>query len=262
MKRKSTGEYPDDWKEIAKAVKDAAEWKCVRCGKLHDPANGYTLTVHHLDINPANCAWWNLPPLCQRCHLVIQSKVVMERSWMFDHTPWFQPCAAAYYGVEAGLLPSTINYFDSLVLVRVAFVVEHLHYLLALGKPVEQLIIKQVAGKHLAILDVMATFRIIRAGQESQVLQSTKAGCVYVVKPAHSNVYKIGETTDLERRLKTLRRKFAFDLEVVYSAPVSDSYQVEQRIHMLVGKFHLGGDWFALDPETLGKVIGYLRGAK
>ena len=95
--RKSTGTYPPNWPEIARTIKDAAEWRCVRCGRAHDPANGYTLTVHHLDMDPSNCVWWNLPPLCQRCHLRIQGRVRMNRPWMFDHSAWFQPYVAGFY---------------------------------------------------------------------------------------------------------------------------------------------------------------------
>ena len=101
--RKSTSDYPADWSDIAKATKDKAGWCCVRCGHPHEPAAGYTLTVHHLDLSPANCRWWNLAALCQRCHLHIQSKVVMERVWMFDHTPWFKPYVAGYYAAQYGL---------------------------------------------------------------------------------------------------------------------------------------------------------------
>ena len=51
--RKSTGAYPANWNEIAKRVKDAARWRCVRCNEPHDPVNGYCLTVHHLELgNP------------------------------------------------------------------------------------------------------------------------------------------------------------------------------------------------------------------
>lgn len=95
--RKSISDYPDNWPEIAKAVKDAAGWHCVRCGHEHDPAAGYCLTVHHLDLDPANCRWWNIPALCQRCHLQIQARVVMERQWLFEHTDWFKPYVAGYY---------------------------------------------------------------------------------------------------------------------------------------------------------------------
>lgn len=90
------GDYPPDWKEIAKRVKDAAGWKCVRCGHPHDVAAGYTLTVHHLDMNPANCAAWNLAALCQRCHLRIQGKVDFTQSYMFPHSEWMEPFVSGY----------------------------------------------------------------------------------------------------------------------------------------------------------------------
>ena len=97
MPRRSISDYPDNWPAIARAVKDAAGWRCVRCGHEHDPRAGYTLTVHHLDLDPANCRWWNSPALCQRCHLHIQSAVIMERPWLFEHTDWFRPYVAGYY---------------------------------------------------------------------------------------------------------------------------------------------------------------------
>ena len=96
------GDYPENWKEIAKQVKDAAGWHCIRCDHPHDPAAGYCLTVHHLDMNPANCEWWNLVALCQRCHLHIQAKVVMSRIWMFEHSDWFKPYVAGYYAFISG----------------------------------------------------------------------------------------------------------------------------------------------------------------
>lgn len=61
------------------------------------------LTVHHLDISPANCAWWNLAALCQRCHLSVQARVVMDRPYMFEHTEWFKPYVAGYYAHLRGL---------------------------------------------------------------------------------------------------------------------------------------------------------------
>ena len=103
MPRKSTSDYPDNWPEIATQVKNESGWKCIRCGHLHDPEMGRTLTVHHLDLSPANCAWWNLVALCQSCHLHIQAKVVIERRWMFDHSAWFQPYVAGYYAHLHGL---------------------------------------------------------------------------------------------------------------------------------------------------------------
>lgn len=96
--RRSTGAYPDDWQEIATRTKEAAGWRCVRCGHLHDPDKGYTLTVHHLDIDPSNCRWWNLLALCQRCHLRTQGRVYLDRPWlMFEHSDWFKPYAGGFF---------------------------------------------------------------------------------------------------------------------------------------------------------------------
>jgi len=120
--RKSISKYPDDWAEIARAVKEEACWACVRCGHPHDAKNGYCLTVHHLDLDPANCEWWNIPALCQRCHLQIQAKVIMEQIWMFEHSEWFKPYAAGYY--------ANINNHPT----DKEWVMEHLEFLLNYGR--------------------------------------------------------------------------------------------------------------------------------
>ena len=93
-----TGTYTGDWKEIARAVKEAAGWRCVRCDHPHDPAAGRTLTVHHLTGEKDRNDWWNLLPLCQACHLTIQGRVDVRRPWvLLPHTPWFRPYVAGWY---------------------------------------------------------------------------------------------------------------------------------------------------------------------
>jgi hypothetical protein len=57
------------------------------------------LTVHHLTGDKADCRWGNLVALCQRCHLYIQSKVVMERVYPHEHADWFKPHAAWWYAL-------------------------------------------------------------------------------------------------------------------------------------------------------------------
>lgn len=84
-------EYPDYWPEKALEIKEKAGWRCERCGHKHDPAAGYSLTVHHLDGDKGNCEDWNLAALCQRCHLRIQGKVNLFQEWMLDHTDWMIP---------------------------------------------------------------------------------------------------------------------------------------------------------------------------
>ncbi|WP_288220154.1 HNH endonuclease [uncultured Adlercreutzia sp.] len=67
--------YPEDWQQIATAVKEEADWKCEECGKqCRRPGEPFdthrrTLTVHHKDHTPENCERSNLVALCAPCHL-------------------------------------------------------------------------------------------------------------------------------------------------------------------------------------------------
>ena len=89
---KFKGEYPKTWtKEFRNAFRAAHGNRCERCKRLHDPAKGYALTIHHLDNDKSNCAEWNLAALCQRCHLTIQGRVEMRQDYALPHTEWMQP---------------------------------------------------------------------------------------------------------------------------------------------------------------------------
>ncbi len=73
--------YPPDWKEIATAIKNNANWRCRKCGMqcikpgddtLHlTPSErmARTLTVHHSNYVPEDNRPENLIPLCTGCHL-------------------------------------------------------------------------------------------------------------------------------------------------------------------------------------------------
>ena len=113
-------EYPPDWPEISRRVKDTAGRRCERCGHpdpIRTGENRYApgqypcdsecrheadgkqrmLTVHHLDCNKANCANWNLAALCQVCHLSIQGRVDFEQIYLFEHSNWMKPHIEGFY---------------------------------------------------------------------------------------------------------------------------------------------------------------------
>ena len=67
--------YPTNWKDIANAVKEAAGWKCQKCGKqCKRPGEKFdthknTLTVAHLNHTPEDVRPENLMAMCAPCHL-------------------------------------------------------------------------------------------------------------------------------------------------------------------------------------------------
>ena len=88
--------YPDNWDEIAKGIKDKNHWKCERCGVLHDPLNGYTMTVHHLIPDTFLIDSWNLACLCQRCHLTVQDRIDMDTIYLLKYTNWLSHHLGGY----------------------------------------------------------------------------------------------------------------------------------------------------------------------
>jgi len=79
----------EEWIEVEQAI--AAEFEPTA------EAAWRILTVHHADGDKGNVRWWNLLSLCQRCHLEIQAKVVLERVYPHEHSAWFRPFVAGYY---------------------------------------------------------------------------------------------------------------------------------------------------------------------
>jgi hypothetical protein len=67
--------YPDNWKEIALAVKAAAGWRCEKCGIGHMQTGSIAscLTVHHPNRDPENPDAEKIA-LCTSCHLKAETQ--------------------------------------------------------------------------------------------------------------------------------------------------------------------------------------------
>lgn len=119
-----TGEYAEDRKAVHDRVRAEAGNRCIRCfhpqgDKLETRAlcddrcthqrdgKMRVLTVHHLTGKKDQNVWWNLLALCQVCHLQVQGRVIPERPWLFDHSPWFVPYVCGFYAWYYGGLEIT-----------------------------------------------------------------------------------------------------------------------------------------------------------
>jgi hypothetical protein len=73
--------YANNWKELSKRLRIAANYRCEKCGLDclslgrrsiefdRSVRQRYSLQVHHWDRNPANNRKLNLAVLCNACHL-------------------------------------------------------------------------------------------------------------------------------------------------------------------------------------------------
>ncbi len=78
--------YPDNWDDIAAAVKEAAGWKCEKCKlQCRFPGDEFdthkrTLTVAHINHVESDCRDENLVALCPACHLAYdETRKAMQR---------------------------------------------------------------------------------------------------------------------------------------------------------------------------------------
>lgn len=80
------------------------------------------LTVHHFDGDKANCVWWNLMALCQRCHLKTQVRVNPQQPYLFEHSEWAKPYVAGFYAKKYRGLdlsrPDTETIMDELLAIE------------------------------------------------------------------------------------------------------------------------------------------------
>lgn len=76
-----------------------------------------------------------------------------------------------------------------------------------------------------------------------------RAGYVYLIRAAGTNVYKIGSSENPPRRMKTLQSKRKYQLEIIATIYADDCRRLERRYHMQLVKYKIAGEWFLL-PQS------------
>lgn len=91
---------------------------------------------------------------------------------------------------------------------------------------------------------------------------SNRRGYIYVVRSGTSNLYKIGRTTNLKKRLQTLQTSCAVSLNVVKTLCCSDAIALEKSAHTKFSHYRKIGEWFALNDEQLHQLLTWLENWK
>jgi len=72
-------------------------------------------------------------------------------------------------------------------------------------------------------------------------------------------VYKIGESTNVNRRIKELTAGRRYELDAVLIVDAKDKYSLEQIAHTMCEEYRVSGEWFALPEGAIGKIEKQLK---
>lgn len=78
------------------------------------------------------------------------------------------------------------------------------------------------------------------------------SGFIYFIQGESGGPIKIGYTTDLEQRLKTLQTGYPDRLDLLLAFPGKPKH--EKAIHKQFEPYRLNGEWFRPTPEVMAKI--------
>lgn len=87
--------------------------------------------------------------------------------------------------------------------------------------------------------------------EQEQVTKKTSQspGHVYVIKSV--NLYKIGRTGDMEKRMKSFERSLPHGFEMICSWYTTDTRTEEAEMHSILAEKRVTGEWFALGDDDV-----------
>ena len=72
------------------------------------------------------------------------------------------------------------------------------------------------------------------------------------------NLYKIGITNNLNKRYKTFLTSNPNIQIIAQSNPISFAFQLEQKLHSILKKKRIHGEWFRLNSDDLDQILKIL----
>lgn len=74
-------------------------------------------------------------------------------------------------------------------------------------------------------------------------------GYIYLLHAAGTNRYKIGLTTDINRRIGQIGKQSPFPIKLVHSFRTDNCVKSEEELHRKYDSFRIHGEWFELTEE-------------
>ena len=80
--------------------------------------------------------------------------------------------------------------------------------------------------------------------------QRTRQNCVYILKTG-KNLYKIGKTRDLQKRLASYHTHLPILFRVIRQYPAANMDELEESLHIVFQHRRIKGEWFQLTDQEL-----------
>lgn len=87
---------------------------------------------------------------------------------------------------------------------------------------------------------------------------SHKADFIYLIQMTGTNIFKIGVTSNLKKRLSRINSVIPFNIDVVLLRRINGAFELEQSIHEKIKHRHVNNEWFKIDD--INEIIKLING--
>ena len=77
---------------------------------------------------------------------------------------------------------------------------------------------------------------------------------VYLIRVEETDMYKVGVSSDPQKRCERLQRGLYPSLTLAYIIPTDVPEMIERRLRLSYRRFRISGDLFYLDAERLARI--------
>jgi hypothetical protein len=92
---------------------------------------------------------------------------------------------------------------------------------------------------------------VIKTKNTLKKLKDENGGFVYVINLSLTDLYKIGVSNDVNKRLSQLKTSNPFDLLLINKYHLLDPYTVEKQLHATFKEKRSNGEWFKLTNDDI-----------
>src|SRR5690606_26032137 len=84
-------------------------------------------------------------------------------------------------------------------------------------------------------------------------------GFIYILKLNGFDIYKIGVSSNPERRIKDIDGANPFGVDVLFTEYFKNVYEMEECVHDSFCKNSMRREWFKIQPEDVTTLINQLK---